>query len=222
VALGLILFFVVFDPVRHKKELLGPAIGSQAFGLILASVASYLAGGYSLQFPTMLRLPEIQVGSMRISSLQVGIAVCALVAMLAFDALVRHSRFGRSVRAIAENEDAARLLGINVRRESAVAFALSSGMAGLAAMLYSLRYGVVDPFFGFQIGLTGLVVMVLGGVGNVRGAMIGGVALGMIQMLATGLLWSGAQQVVPWIMLVIVLVFFPHGILGGRGIEEKV
>lgn len=221
-ALGVLLYFVVFEPVRNKRELLGPAIGSQAFGLILAAVASYLAGGYSLQFPQLLHLPELHLGDIQISSVQVVVLAIAAIAMAAAQLVIQRTKVGREIRAIAESEDAARLLGINVRRVVVSVFALSSAIAGLAAVLYSLRYGVVDPYFGFQMGLIGLIVMVLGGVGNLLGAMVGGLLLGLIQMLAAGFLWPGAQQVVPWIVLVLVLVALPRGLFGGRLVQEKV
>jgi branched-chain amino acid transport system permease protein len=220
--LGVLLYFIVFEPVRDKRELLGPAIGSQAFGLILAAVASYLAGGYSLQFPQLLRLPELHLGDVQISMVQILVLIIAAIAMAAAELTIRRTKVGREIQAIAESEDAARLLGVNVRRVVVSVFALSSAIAGLAAILYSLRYGVVDPYFGFQMGLIGLIVMVFGGIGNVPGAMVGGLLLGLIQMLAAGFLWPGAQQVVPWIVLVIVLVTLPRGLFGGRGIQEKV
>ena len=221
-ALGVLLYLVVFRPVRDRRELLGPAIGSQAFGMVLSTVAAYLAGGYTLQFPAILRLPEIHFGNVQLSSVQVVVLVLALAAMLAFHLVVQHSRLGREMRTIAENEDAAHLLGINVQRVIISVFALSSATAGLAAILYALRYGVVDPYGGFQMGLIGLIVMVLGGIGNIPGALVGGLLLGVIQMLAAGLLWPGAQQVVPWIVLVIVLVVLPRGLFGGRRVLEKV
>jgi branched-chain amino acid transport system permease protein len=221
-ALGVLLYLIVFRPVRDRRELLGPAIGSQAFGMVLSTVAAYLAGGYTLQFPTILRLPEIHYGDVQISSVQIVVLALALAAMLAFQLIVQHSRFGREMRTIAENEEAAHLLGINVQRVIIQVFALSSATAGLAAILYALRYGVVDPYAGFQMGLIGLIVMVLGGVGNIPGALCGGLLLGLIQMLAAGLLWPGAQQVVPWIVLVVVLVVLPRGLFGGRQIQEKV
>jgi len=218
---GVALYFIVFEPTKSKEAEFGPAIGSLAFGLVLESVGGYLAGGYSLQFPALLRLPDLYVGKFQISTVQLVVLLIALAAMVTLNLITKRTKIGRSMRAIAESEQASRLLGINVRRVIVAVFALSSAGAGLAAVLYGLRYGVVDPYYGFHIGLIGLIVMVLGGIGNIIGAMVGGIVLGLVQMLATGLLWSGAQQVVPWIVLVVVLVLFPEGLLGQRHKEEK-
>jgi branched-chain amino acid transport system permease protein len=220
--LGVILYWVVFRKASDPNEQLGPAIGSQSFGLILAAAGSYFAGGYTLQFPPIVTLPDFRIAEVQISVVQIIVLVTAIVTMLLFHTVIRKTKLGRSMRAISENETTSLILGIKVRRIIIVVFVLSSAMAGLAGILYSSRYGVVDPYFGFHMGLIGLVVMVIGGVGNIYGSMAGGMLLGLAQMLATGFLWSGAQQVVPWIILVIVLVAFPAGLFGGRAIEEKV
>jgi branched-chain amino acid transport system permease protein len=221
-ALGILLYFVVFDPVKGSEEFLGPKIGSLAFGMILATTTGYFAGGYTLQFPQPVELQDIHVGDSQISSIQLLVLIIATFSMIGFQLLIRHTKFGRSMRAIAESETAARLLGVNVRSVIVTVFAVSSAGAGLAGILYAIRYGVVDPYFGFHMGLIGLIVMVMGGIGSVIGAMVAGILLGLIQMLATGFLWSGAQQVVPWIVLVLVLIVRPEGIFGSRSQEERV
>ncbi len=220
--LGILLYWIVFRSVSDPNEQLGPAIGSQSFGLILAAAGSYFAGGYTLQFPAVIKFPEMHLAGVQISMVQIVVLAIAIVLMIVFHTIIRKTKLGRSMRAISENENASLILGIKVRRVIITVFALSSAMAGLAGILYSWRYGVVDPYFGFHMGLIGLVVMVMGGVGNIYGAMVGGMLLGLAQMLATGFLWSGAQQVVPWIILVIVLVAFPSGLFGGRALEEKI
>jgi branched-chain amino acid transport system permease protein len=219
---GVLLYWIVFRKATDPNEQLGPAIGSQSFGLILAACGSYFAGGYTLQFPPIVRLPDFRIAEIQISAIQVVVLAVAISTMLIFHAIISRTKFGRAMRAISENETASLILGIKVRRIVIAVFALSSAMAGLAGILYSSRYGVVDPYFGFHMGLLGLVVMVMGGVGNIYGAMAGGMLLGLAQMLATGFLWSGAQQVVPWIILVLVLVLFPQGLFGGATVEQKV
>src|SRR5581483_8262156 len=87
--LGVVLYLLVFDPVRNKRELLGPAIGSQAFGLILGSVAAWAAGGYSMQFPPLLKLPELRIGAVQISGVQIAVLIIALIAMLGFHGVVQ-------------------------------------------------------------------------------------------------------------------------------------
>lgn len=220
--LGIVLYFVVFDPVRGSDELLGPKIGSLAFGMVLATVGGYLAGGYTLQFPNVVSIGDVPIGNVEIPGVQILVLLIAVFAMVAFHLGIQHTRFGRAMRAVAENENAARLLGINVRMVIVLVFAGSSAAAGIAGILYAIRYGVVDPYFGFHMGLIGLIVMVMGGIGSIFGAMVAGMLLGLIQMLATGFLWSGAQQVLPWIVLVLVLILRPEGLFGRRRQEERV
>lgn len=220
--LGVVLYWIVFRSASDPNEQLGPAIGSQSFGLILAAAGSFFAGGYTLQFPAIVTLPDLRLAGVQVSVVQIVVLAIAAALMVLFHAIVRTSKLGRAMRAISESESASLILGVKVRRVIIMVFALSSGMAGLAGVLYSWRYGVVDPYFGFHMGLIGLVVMVIGGVGNIYGAMAGGMVLGLAQMLATGFLWAGAQQVVPWIVLVLVLVVFPSGLFGGRALEEKI
>ncbi|NDJ51590.1 MAG: branched-chain amino acid ABC transporter permease [Chloroflexi bacterium] len=145
-----------------------------------------------------------------------------LLALLYF--IIQRTRFGQAVRAIAEDQEAAALMGINVDRVIAQTFALSGAMAGAAGVMWGLHNGIVYHFIGFLPGLKAFTAAVLGGIGNIPGAMVGGLVLGVVEALGPAFLGLDFQlkDVIAFSILVLVLVFRPSGILGEVVAEEKV
>ncbi|WP_328295956.1 branched-chain amino acid ABC transporter permease [Kineococcus sp. NBC_00420] len=163
-------------------------------------------------------LPNVQVlavGGFEIRSNQLIVLVAAILMMVALDQFVSRSRLGRGVRAVSQNPEAAALMGVNQKRVVQLTFFIGGLMAGAAALLYLLHIGVTRYNVGFILGIKAFTAAVLGGIGNIRGALVGGLVLGLAENYATLFgLASSWKDVVSFLLLIVVLLFRPTGILG--------
>ncbi|WP_049821297.1 branched-chain amino acid ABC transporter permease [Kineococcus radiotolerans] len=163
-------------------------------------------------------LPNVQVlevAGFQIRSNQLIVLVAAIVMMIALDQFVRRSRLGRGVRAVSQNPEAAALMGVNQKRVVQLTFFIGGLMAGAAALLYLVHIGVTRYNVGFILGIKAFTAAVLGGIGNIRGALVGGLVLGLAENYATFFgLASSWKDVVSFLLLIVVLLFRPTGILG--------
>jgi branched-chain amino acid transport system permease protein len=149
-----------------------------------------------------------------ITNLQIGIVVLALVMMLALDQFINRSRLGLGVRAVAQDPDTAALMGVNKDRVIALIFILGGLMAGVAAVMYVLKIGNTRYDAGFMLGIKAFAAAVLGGIGNLRGALLGGLLLGVVENYGAGLFGTQWINAVAFVALVIILLFRPTGLLG--------
>ncbi len=154
------------------------------------------------------------IGGTEIRNIQFILIVSALVMMVALDVFVNKTRAGRGVRAVAQDPDTAALMGVNKDRVIMLIFVLGGAMAGVAAFLYELRYGFTKFDIGFQIGVSAFTAAVLGGIGNLRGALVGGLLLGVVEVYSSILWESKWADLVAFVVLVLVLMFRPTGLLG--------
>jgi branched-chain amino acid transport system permease protein len=134
--------------------------------------------------------------------------------MLALDTFVNKSRLGRGVRAVAQDPDTASLMGVNQNRVIMLVFVLGGAMAGVAALLYTIQYDITKFDIGFIIGLKAFTAAVLGGIGNLRGALVGGLLLGIAEVYASTIWSSEWANVTAFVVLVVILMFRPTGLLG--------
>jgi branched-chain amino acid transport system permease protein len=163
-----------------------------------------------------------------ISDVQIAIIVLAILIMAGLMMVVHHTRLGRSMRAVAENQHAAQLMGVDINRVISITFMLGSALAAIAGLMVSANYGLAHYYMGFLLGLKAFTAAVLGGIGNLRGAMLGGLLLGLIESLGAGyigdltggFLGSNYQDVFAFFVLIAVLVFRPSGLLGERIAER--
>lgn len=140
--------------------------------------------------------------------------VGAIVMMIVLDQLVNRTRIGRGIRATAQNPESAVLMGVNIDRVVLMTFLIGGAMAGVAATLYVVEFEITLFFVGFLLGIKAFTAAVMGGIGNLRGALVGGLALGLIEAYGTSMLGSEWQHVIAFSILVLVLMFRPTGILG--------
>jgi branched-chain amino acid transport system permease protein len=140
--------------------------------------------------------------------------------MLGLHLLVRHSRLGQAIRAVAENERAARVLGIDVERVVLISLVISSALGGLAGVLYALQYNAASPDMGRPLELKGLAVIILGGMGSIPGAVIGGFLLGVVEVFSVARIGSGERDAVAFIVLFLILLVRPRGLLGRKAVRE--
>src|SRR5215472_8839152 len=211
--LGVVIERVAFRPLRgaHHLAPLATTIGA---GIVLQETTRWYFGPEQKGFPPTLAADVWQLGSLRISSAQAFLLVTAVVLMAALHLFLARTSAGRAIRASAEDQSVATLLGVNVNGTIVVCFLIGSALAGAAGVLVGLIYNSVHPFIGVQMGIKGLVVMMLGGLGNVTGAMLAGVLLGILEVLGAGYLASSYRDAFAFGALMLVLLVRPEGLLG--------
>ncbi|MFD0559534.1 amino acid/amide ABC transporter membrane protein 1 (HAAT family) [Stackebrandtia endophytica] len=214
--MGLLLERAAFRPLAGRRdEHFAGLISSVAFGGMLLALLQAQYGTEPAVFPTGAFPNEIiHIGGVRISLAQLTILGLALVFMLALAWLVSASPMGRAMRAVAENPQAARVVGINVNRVTAGTYALSSALGAMAGMLMALNVGQAERGMGLSIELMGFAVIILGGMGSLWGAMAAGVILGLTEALTVQLFDSSWKGVVAFAVLFIILLLRPQGLFG--------
>ena len=165
----------------------------------------------SLLFPWTWR---IQVAGVNVSALVLVMTASAILMMWGLHLLVQRTTLGRSIRAVAEDREMAAIIGVSVRRVIAVTFFLGSALGGAGGVLVGLYYTQIDFFMGYSAGLKAFTAAVLGGIGNIHGAMLGGIVLGLVESLAVTFINPAYKDVVAFLILILTLVFRPSGILG--------
>lgn len=207
---------VAYRPLRRRNApplvFLISAIGasvaiSEAFGVF--------QGRNNVKVPNLIE-PKTQftIFGATVSNRQILIVLTAILMMIGLDAFIGRTRLGRGIRAVAQNADAAALMGVNKDRVIALTFVLGGLMAGVAAVLYDLQYGVTRFNAGFLLGIKAFTAAVLGGIGNLRGALLGGLLLGLVENYASAIIGSQWRDVVAFVFLILVLLVRPTGILG--------
>jgi branched-chain amino acid transport system permease protein len=169
-----------------------------------------------LPFPTMLPSKTVSIGGVDISYISIFIVALAIALMLLLEGFIRRSRTGRAMRAVAQDPDTAKLMGVDVDRIIVITFAIGGALAAVGGVMQGAKTGAIDPFIGFIAGLKAFTAAVLGGIGNVTGAAIGGFIIGIVEAMATQYIPSGSTYAEAWVfvVLILVLVFRPTGILG--------
>jgi branched-chain amino acid transport system permease protein len=219
-ALGLGLERIAYRPLRRAPRL-APLITAIGASYFLQNAVMLALGSSQHPYPDLVSDASYAIGGARISLIQVLIVVCAGGLMAGLTFFIGHTRTGRAMRACAQDREAARLMGVNVDRIIATTFAVGSLLAGAGGVLYGLRYGTIDFFMGYIVGIKAFTAAVLGGIGNVPGAMLGGLLLGVIEALAAGWGASEWKDVIAFGVLVAVLLVRPAGLLGER-VADKV
>jgi branched-chain amino acid transport system permease protein len=165
----------------------------------------------------------LNIGEISFRVIDLVIILSALILMCGLILLVHKTRLGMAMRATAENIDVARLMGININRTIMAAFAMGSALAAIAGLMWGGKFGQIDPLLGFIPGLKSFVAAVIGGVGSIPGAILGGYILGLAEVLFVGLLppiYSVFRDAFVFSTLIIILLILPNGILGKK-IEER-
>ncbi|MDP6573402.1 MAG: branched-chain amino acid ABC transporter permease [Rhodospirillales bacterium] len=215
--------FAVFAAVRpvSKDYPLAPLISTIGLTIVLQNIATYIFGGQTVAFPETIESILFHFGPVTISSVQIFTLAVAIVLMVLLWLFIENTKMGRAIRATAENHETAALLGVNVNRVVLVTFILASAIAGIAGVLDGVKNSAISPFMGLQVAIKGLVVMLLGGLGNVRGAMVAGILLGMIEILTAAYLGSSMRDFFTFAILILILLYRPTGLFGTRTIEER-
>ena len=210
---------VAYQPLR-TAPVVTPMLSTLGFSIILQNVATNVWGSDPLQLPGEFLEGRFAVGPVQISGIQLSviIATVVLVALLAF--LIQRTPIGRGLRAIAENRDVARLLGVSASRLTLVAFVLSGFLAGAAGVLIGLHYTAITPYVGVDTGLKAIAVMVIGGVTRVWGALLAGPLIGIVEVMTVAYGGSQIRDFVVYGLMILMLLLRPQGLLGGRKAGE--
>ena len=221
------LEYIAYRPLRKRGgsrlAALISAIGAslvlqQLFALLVIPGLFQLSqqgGRLPVQAPEWVRRSDvITIGDFVVRNDKLLVIVGAVLMMLALDQFVNRTNLGRGIRATAQSPENAVLMGVNIDRIITATFAIGGAMAGVAGALYLMRFEETNYFVGFLLGIKAFTAAVLGGIGNLRGALVGGLLLGLIEMYGSAIFGSEWQHVVAFVVLVLVLMFRPTGILG--------
>jgi branched-chain amino acid transport system permease protein len=225
--LGVFLERFAYRPLYTRGATrLGPLISAIGASIFLQNAVMLSQGARMKVYMTSLLFPRtwrIQVAGVSVSALVIVIIVLAGLMMWGLHQLVQRTTLGRSIRAVAEDREMAAIMGVNVRRVIALTFFLGSALGGAGGVLVGLYYTQIDFFMGYSAGLKAFTAAVLGGIGNIRGAMLGGLILGLVESLAVTFMNPAYKDVVAFVVLILTLVFKPTGLLGETLAEgEKV
>jgi branched-chain amino acid transport system permease protein len=226
-ALGYGIERIAYRPLRHAPRL-APLITAIGVSIVLQYLAMMIWGREYHAFPQLISNESHLIAGAIINDIQIVIFVMALLIMSGLMLLVHRTKLGRAMRAVAENQHAAQLMGVDINRVISLTFMLGSALAAVAGLMVSANYGLAHYYMGFLLGLKAFTAAVLGGIGNLRGAMLGGLLLGLIESLGAGyigdltggFLGSNYQDVFAFFVLITVLVFRPSGLLGERIAER--
>ena len=226
-AIALVLELLAFRPLRREgADKLSSMISSIGASLIMVSVAEAAFGVQTRRFPDKVLDPKPFFiggsGGVRISRAQILILSASIVLMVGLGLFIRRTRMGKAIRAVAANQKAARLLGIDVNGVIVVTFLVAGALAGAAGILVALLTNNIVPGMGGQIELRGLAVVILGGMGNIEGAVVGGFLLGLVETLTIAYLPGGSdiKDAIAFLILFLILLVKPNGIMG-RGKAER-
>lgn len=213
---------VAYKPLRGSDRL-APVISAIGISLILQNYVQLSQGARLQGVPTLIE-GSLSFGQgeniVQISYTQFLIVVIAFISMLALSALINRTSLGRACRATQQDMVMASILGVDVDRTIASVFAIGAAMAAVAGVLVTMNYGTFDFYIGFVTGIKAFTAAVLGGIGSLPGAMLGGIFLGLSESLFSGLINTDYKDVFAFSVLVLVLIFRPHGLLGRPEVEK--
>lgn len=218
--LGVLSVFVAIRPVPKDRPL-APLISTIGLTIVIQNVFVYFVGGTQLAFPETIKQTLYHLGPVTVSSTQIFILAVAIGLMLALWLFIERTKTGRGIRAVAENHETAALLGVDVNRIVIITFIIGSGIAGVAGVLDGLKNSAISPFMGLGAAVKGLIVMLLGGLGNVPGAMFAGLMLGMIEILSAAYIGTTERDLFSFLLLILILLFRPTGLFGTRTAEQR-
>jgi branched-chain amino acid transport system permease protein len=221
-ALGLLIDQIVLKPLRGRRaHHLMPMIATIGAATLITNAAQGIFGAETSRFP-LGTIPEesFQIGTIRITELQIAIVIISFLLMLLLMVILKKTRLGKAVRAVAENPQTSYLLGINVEGVFRLVSFTAAALGGGAGVLIGLSFNAIFPFMGQPLMPKGIAVIILGGMGDVRGAMVGGLFLGVAEVMSVAYLSSDYRDAVAFGLLFLILLVRPSGLFG-RVLERK-
>jgi branched-chain amino acid transport system permease protein len=212
-AIGMLLELVAFRPIRKRgNSHLAPVVSTIGAGLVLQEVMTKTFGAEQTPFPSNLSRVSYDLGFILVTGSQIFILSVAVASMVALHLFVTHTRYGIAMRATSENLQVAAILGINVNTVILVTFGVASALGGVAGVLVGLNFNAISPFMGIEMGIKGMAVMLIGGLGSIYGAMVGGLLLGIIEVLSVAYLESSLRDAFAFGLMILILIVRPRGL----------
>lgn len=228
--LGMGIERLAYRPLRKASKLI-TLITAIGVSFLLQDIVRFITETQQNNY--IVNTPSLFPGSLSISGLNIRysflvVIIVAILMMIALEFFVNRTKWGLAMRAVAQDQDTASLMSVNVNKVISVTFFVGSALGGATGVLFAIHYGTIDPYIGFILGLKAFTAAVLGGIGNIRGAMAGGMLLGLLEMFAAanlsaitaGLLSSEYKDVFAFAILILVLIFRPEGLFGRAAIEK--
>ncbi len=219
-ALGLMIERFAYRPLRGAPKL-NSLITAIGVSLFLQFSGQVVFGADPKSFPSVLEdVPLFTWGEVQVQLFDITIIAVALVAMGLLNYFIQHTKTGMAIRAVSFSFRSATLMGINVNSIIMITFALGSALAGIGAVLVALKYPKIDPLMGMLFGLKAFVAAVLGGIGNLPGAVLGGLLMGLSEEMVVGYLSSTYRDALAFGLLIFILMFKPSGLMGRARVEK--
>jgi branched-chain amino acid transport system permease protein len=214
---------LAYRPLRHSFRL-APLISAIGMSIILQNYVQIAQGARVKPLPPLIEGGHVlfasEVFSVELSNIQIIVVLTTFVLMLTFSWIVAKTRLGRDMRACEQDLKMASLLGVNIDRTISLTFVIGAALAAVAGIMYLLYYGVIDFFIGFVAGVKAFTAAVLGGIGSLPGAMLGGLLIGLIETFWSAYFSIEYKDVAAFAILIVVLIFLPTGILGRPEVEK--
>jgi branched-chain amino acid transport system permease protein len=219
-AYGITLERIAYRPLRGAPRL-SPLISAIGMSIFLQNYVQVGQGARDKAFPNLLDLGGFDFMGAYISGIQIFILATAVGVMAALQLFIKKTRMGKAMRATAQDRTMASLVGVDVNRVIAATFAIGSALAAIAGVMVGMYYGLVNHYIGFLAGIKAFTAAVLGGIGNVAGALLGGFLLAMLESFWAGYVSAVYKDVFAFAILVVLLIFRPQGILGGSDSSDR-
>ena len=218
--IGVLIEYIAYRPLRHSPRIT-VLISALGISFLLENGMTYLYGSDQRSFPQAIKTVQYHFYGIQVSNIQLIIAVTSVVLMLLLTYVVKRTKMGRAMRAVSADPDAATLMGININHTISFTFAIGSALAAAGGVLIGLYYNSIDPLMGMTPGLKAFVAAVLGGIGIIPGAAVGGWLIGILETMVQATSFSAYKDAVVYAMLIVILLIKPTGILG-KNKREKV
>ena len=220
---GVVIEGVAYRPLRNAASPLAVLITAIGVSYLLQNLALLIFGSNTKSFPEVIKLPNLKLagGKLTITGTTILTIVLCIVIMAGLMLFINKTKAGQAMLAVSEDKGAAQLMGINVNKTISMTFAIGSALAAIAGVLLCSAYPSLTPYTGYMPGIKAFVAAVFGGIGSVPGALIGGIILGIIEILGKAYISSQLADAIVFAVLIVVLLVKPTGILG-KNIQEKV
>ncbi|QHQ59700.1 branched-chain amino acid ABC transporter permease [Anaerocolumna sedimenticola] len=217
--LGIIIEKVAYKPLR-KAPALAVLITAIGMSFLLQSIALLIFNANPITFESIIKLKSVKIGGVTISGVTIVTLAVTLICMVALTLFITKTKAGSAMRAVSEDRAAAELMGVNVNKTISMTFAIGSALAAVAGIMFVCQYQSIKPTLGALPGIKAFVAAVLGGIGSVPGAMLGGMLLGIIESVSKAYISTELADAIVFGVLVLVLLVKPSGLLGKNRIEK--
>lgn len=217
--IGIVIEKVAYKPLRKspKIALLITAIGVSLF---IENSTRFIVGAAPKSFPQLIKNKKIMIGSLQVSNIQLLTLAVSILLVIILQIIVNKTKSGKAMRAAAYDMEAASLMGINVDNTISFTFAIGSALAGAAGVLVALSWITIEPYMGMMPGIKAFVAAVLGGIGSIPGALLGGIFMGIAETLTKAYISTRLSDAIAFGILIIVLIIRPTGLLGRKTVEK--